>query len=400
MMAEKKLLLQKKTLRRILLILLAALVVIFGSLYVVSRTFGRVPLSNLADVFTAFSVKGGGSFPYVTDAGNVVRMVQIGGGVGVLRTDRFDILTRSGATLQSVPHTYTSPAVDVCGGRALLYDRGGTRYMLLSKTGVLCTDEIEQKQKDDPEKKNRRILTAALAEDGRIAIAVSSENTKSILTVYKANGSEFSGFFQYKCVSEYITDIAFTQNGVALTVVGAKNASAYSRLISLRFNKTEPLADFTYEDTSLFHVHASGSTVTACSSTLQTTLRRKTQLPDVLFGSDTLQFFCADESGRATLALLTYGNEHESKLRGLAPNGETAFEADCGEKLKDMSRSSAYTSVLTDDAVLTYNNSGSCVGTLTLTQAARSICLNDRTVFVLFNDHIDAFPAAGEHKDS
>lgn len=383
MMEKRKIRISKKLLRRVLLALLAALVVIFGSLYAVSRTFGRVPLSNLADVFTAFSVKGDGAFPYIADAGSVERMVQIGGGVGVLRTDKFDVLTRSGAPLQSVRHTYTAPAVDACGGRALLFDRGGTRYMLLSKTAELRTGETE-----------KPILTAALAEDGRIAVAVSSDNTKSILTVYKPDGS---AFFQFKCVSEYITDVAFTHNGVALTVVGAKNASAYSRLLVLRFDKTEPVADCTYDGTSLFHVQANGSTVTACSSTLLTTLRHKTQQPETPFGSDTLQFFSADPSGKASLALLTYGNEHASKLRGVSANGETSFEVDCGEKLKDMSRSSAYTSVLTDDAVLTYNNSGLCVGTLHLVQAARSICLNDRTVFVLFNDRIEAFPASGEH---
>ena len=385
-MTDLKRLFSQKTLRRILLIVLAALVALFGSLYAVSRTFGRVKLSNLADVFTAFMVKGGGAFPYVTDAGSVVRMVQMGGGVGVLRTDRFDVLTKSGSQLQSVQHTYTSPAVCVFGGRALLFDRGGTRYKLLSKTAVLREGETD-----------KPILTAALDKSGRMAIAVSSENTKSILTVYKTNGETF---FQYKCVSEYITDVAFTQSGAALTVVGAKNATAYSRLLSLRFDKAQTVADYTYDGTSLFHVHASGSTVTACGSTLLTTLRHKTQQPEMPFGSDTLQFYCADESGKSTLALLTYGNEHESKLRGISPNGETAFEAECGEKLKDMSRSSVYTSVLTDDAVLTYNNSGAHIGTLTLSQAAQRICLNDRTVFVLFNDHIDAFPAAGEHADS
>lgn len=381
-------------LRRILIALFAVLVVLFGSLYVVSRTIGRVSLSNLADVFTGFSVKGDEAFPYIADAGSVVRIVQLGSGIGVLRTDKFDVLTKSGAVLQSERHTYTSPAVDVCGGRALLFDRGGTRYMLLSKTGVLRTGEIEKKENADNEKNDRQILTAALAEDGRIAIAVSSENTKSILTVYKTNGA---AFFQYKCVSEYVTDVAFTQNGVALTVVGAKNASAYSRLLVLHFGKTEPVAEYTYDGTSLFHVHASGSNITACSSTLMTTLRHKTQQPEVSFGGDTLQYFCTDGNGRSALALLTYGNEHASKLRGVSPNGTTAFEAECGEKLKDISRSSVYTSALTDDAVLTYNNSGACIGTLTLTQSARNICLNDRTVFVLFNDRIDAFPAAGTH---
>ena len=121
-MTRLKQLLHKKTLRRILLILIALLIALFGSLYIVSRTVGRVRLSNIADVFTGFTVKGG-AFPYVADAGSVVRILQMGGGIGVLRSDRFDVLTRSGAKLQAVQHTYTSPAVQVCGGRALLFDR-------------------------------------------------------------------------------------------------------------------------------------------------------------------------------------------------------------------------------------------------------------------------------------
>ena len=373
----------KKLPRTIVLVTLAVLIVTFGGLYAASRTIGRVRLSNLADAFDAFSVKDDSAFPYVTDAGVVVRMTPVGSGLAVLRTDKLDILTGSGAVLQSVKHTYTMPAVDVCGGRLFLYDRGGTRYKLLSKTKELYAGETE-----------RAILTATLHDDGRFAVATTSDSAKSLLTVYEPSGK---AFFQYKCVSEYVTDIAFTQSGVALTVTGVKDAAPYSRLLTLSFKKTEPLADYTYDDTTLFHVSSVGSSVTACSESVLAVLRRNQQQPDVSFGSDTLQFLCEEPGGKATLVLLTYGNEHETRLRGLKKNGETAFETDCGEKLKDASRSETYTCVLTDGVVLTYNNAGAHVGTLTLAQAAQKVCLSGRMVYVLFNDHIESFPAAGEH---
>ena len=377
---------RQRNLRRTMILTCAAvLIVAFGALYAASRTFGSVRLSNLADVFDSFSVRDDSRFPYVVDAGTVQQMVPVGSGVGVLCTDRFDILTRSGAVLQSVHHTYTMPAVDVRRGRVLLYDRGGNRYMLLSKTKTLLTGETDE-----------QILTASLSGDGRFAVAVASDSAKSLLSVYTSAGEVF---FQYKCVSEYITDIAFTASGAALTVTGVRDAGPYSRLLVLDFSKTEPLADYTYEDTALFQVQSSGGNVTAYSDTRLAILRRKTkQAPTVSFGSDALQFLCADEGGKTTLVMLTYGNEHQSKLRGLKANGETVFETECGQKIKDASRSSSYTSVLTDDSVLTYTGSGGHVGTLTLTQAAQRICLCEHTVFVLFNDHIEAFPAAGQHE--
>ena len=370
--------------RKILSATAALVLALLIGLYVASRTFAQVRLSNLADVFTSFSVRDESAFPYMADSGTVVRMVPIGSGVAVLRADKLDILTKSGAVLQSVPHTYTTPAVDVCNGRALLYDRGGTRYMLLSKTGILLP---EREAPSD-------ILTAALSSDGRYAVATTAEGAKSVLTAYTSKGEKF---FQYRCMGEYVTDIAFTRKGAALTVAGVENAQTHSRLLLLHFKQTEPLADLLFSDTTFFHVFSDGRTATACSRDKLVRVDRKQRQQETAFDSDTLQYFCVDASGQATLVLLTYGNEHVTHLLGLKKSGETAFDAQCGEKLKAASRSGSYTSVLTDGAVLTYNNSGAQVGTLTLTEPAQDVCLTDRTVFVLFPDRIESFPAAGTH---
>ncbi len=369
---------------RIAALALAVVLAILCALYAAARTFGKVPLSNLADVFVSFSAKQAGSFPYLVDSDAVVRMVSVGSGIEVLRTDRLDVLTRQGALLQSVQHTYTAPAVDVRQGRTLLYDRGGTRYMLLSKTQTLRTGETKQK-----------ILTAALDNDGKYAIATVGEGDKSLLTLYKDSGK---AYFQYKCVSEYITDVAFMRGGVALTVAGVQNAEPYSRLLVLDVRKGETVSDTPCANTSLFHVHTDGRTAVACSSSMLTRVRWNEKLDDSAFGSDTLQYFCPQEDGRCSLVLLTYGNEHDSKVRGLHKNGETAFEADCGERILSASRSGGCTAVLTDKTVLTYNNSGAQIGTITLTRSARDVCLSERTAYVLFYDRIERFTAAGEHK--
>lgn len=374
----------KRSVRRIMLVTILALAVLFAGLYAASRTFARVQLSNLADVFVAFSAKDDSAFPYAVDAGCVVRMVPFGSGIAVLRTDKLDILTKSGAVLQSLRHTYTSPAVDECAGRILLYDRGGTRYMILSKTGVLCSEAEADAQ----------ILTAALRDDGSFALATTTDGAKSLLTVYTSRGEPF---FRYKCISEYVTDVAFTHKGAALTVGGVKNAETYSRLLALSFKKTEPLMDLSYAETTLFHVYGSGGVVTACSRDLFTRVDSKARQEDTRFDSDVLQFFCTDASGKATLVLQTYGNEHETHLKGLDRSGKEEFDVKCGEKLRAASRSGSYSGVLTDSSVLTYNNNGALVGTLTLTESAQDVCLSERTAYVLFPDRIERFHAAGTH---
>lgn len=362
---------------------LAALLAVFGALYAASRTFATVPMSNLGDVFASFSVKDDNTFPYTVDASSVIRMAPLDSGVCVLRSGRCEILNRSGKILQTVQYTFSTPAMDTRNGRVFLYERGGTRYMLLSKTKVLYSGET-----------TANILTASLADNGRFAIATTAENAKSLLTVYKPSGK---AFFSFKCVSEYVTDISFTSGGVAVTVTGVQNAEPYSRLLSLGFKDTEPKADHTFHNNIFFHVHSSGKTTVACSKSLFAVLKGAEKDREESFESDTLQFFCADEKGRTTMVLNPYGNEYASKLRGLQANGKAAFEVECGEKILAAARSSSYTAVLTDGAVLTYNNSGSQVGTLTLTDSARDICLAGQNLYVLFHDRLERFPSAGEH---
>ena len=382
-MAEKKQKRRRSRVARIVWITLAAVAVILGGLYAAARTFGRVPLSNLADVFISFSAKDGSSFPYLVDSESVVRMTSVGSGIEVLRSDKLDILTHQGAVLQSVPHTFTKPAIDVRQGRTLLYERGGKRYMMLSKTRTLLTGDAQ-----------KSILTAALDDSGRFAIATTGDGAKSLLTVYKASGE---AFFRYKCVSEYITHIAFLNGGVAVTVTGVQNAEPYSRLLILNLRKGEVVSDTNCAETSLFYVHGEGRTAAAYSDSMITRVRWDKKIEELTFGSDTLQFFCPQEDGRNTLVLLTLGNEHESKLRGVTKTGETVFEVECGERVTAASRNGGYTAVLTDSAVLTYNNAGAQIGTVTLTRAAQDVCLSERSAYVLFHDRIERFPAAGDH---
>lgn len=362
---------------------LAALLVVFGALYAASRTFAAVPMSNLGDVFTSFSVKDKSTFPYAVDSASVIRMAPVDSGVCVLRAGRCDILSRSGKVLQTVQYTYNTPAMDARNGRVLLYERGGTRYMLLSKTKILYSGETQA-----------QILTAALADNGRFAVATVAESAKSVLTVYKTSGKEL---FSFKCAAEYVTDISFTSGGAAVTVTGVQDAQPYSRLLVLDFKQTEPKADLRFADNTFFHVHARGKTTVACSKSLFVVMKGAQKEREESFESDTLQFLCADEKGRTTMVLLSYGNEYASKLRGLQANGKAAFEVECGEKILAAARSSSYTAVLTDKAVLTYNNSGTKVGTLTLTDSARNICLSGQNLYILFHDRIERFPSAGDH---
>lgn len=376
---------KRKKIERLLISLSVLMVAVFGALYVVGRTVGNVALSNVADVFLSFTVRENSAFPYKADASTVLQISPINSNyVCVVYTDRLEVISRKGSLMQKVPHTYTKPAISIRNGRILLYERGGTRYQLLSKTGIL----LDNVQTSDP------ILSAALSPKGMYAIATTSSGFKSLLTVYSGHGEET---FKFKCVSEYITDVDFPGKTVTVTAAGVKAAEAYSRVMELNLKKTEPTVNVTYEDTSFFHTHNAGRVNVALGRTAICIVKNGSQEPDEIFGSDTLQSYCTEENGKLALALRIYGNEHAVKIRGVQRNGGTMFENTIEQAVHDIARSEGYITVLTDTGLLTFNNSGTQVGSTQFVESAQKICLAGRNVFVLFSDRIEVFSAVGDH---
>ncbi|MBQ3150528.1 MAG: hypothetical protein IJB86_04715 [Clostridia bacterium] len=381
-MAAKK---RKKSnsLQKKLAISATAIVIIFSLLFVAARTFGKVTLSSATDAFEELTATVG-SFPYDVQSNSVEDIVPFGGGVAVLKTDTLDVLSSSGKLLQSVRHNYPSPAIDINGGRAILFDRGGTRYTVLSRTRIL---------KEETNAENK-ILDAKMSQSGKFAIAVTSVSVNSILSVYDTS---FKEIFRWKGVSEYITDMSFSDNvkKIAVTATGVNNANPYSKLTIFDFKKPEPLAETVFDSMMLFSVNMSGSVTTVMSDSYMCSLKNGTEIiRETQFKGDIMKSFCIDEKGKSSVVFLPYGNERAAKLRVADKKGELDFEINLDMKTDGVARSSSYTCVLTDTRILTYNNSGTRVNELTLSEAVRDICVSGRTLYVLYSDRIEKYSAS------
>lgn len=369
---------KKKSITKRLLISVVAVIMVFVLLFIAANTFAGIPLSNASDAFTALPLRGG-SFPYKAESSSVVRIASMGNGIAVLKSDSLEILDKSGDVLQSIKHNYSKPSLEIRNGRAVLFDRGGTRYMMLSKTKVL----VEEKQTKEV------ILDASVSSTGRYAVAVSASDPKSILSVYGVSSDEI---FRFKCVSEYITDIDFSSSGkqLAVTVTGVEGATPYSKVLCFDVKKDEPLSETEISDEMLFSVVRSGSSVTVTGSLGIRSYKNGTEImTEKAFGGDVLQNFCKAENGRSSMILQTYGNERAVKLLITNKKGEIKSEVDFNEEIKAVSRSNSHTCLLTDSSVLTYNNSGTLVNTVELKEAVRDICISGRTLYLQYRDRIE-----------
>ena len=374
---------KKKSLLPRIIFTVLFVIAVFVMLFFATKIFGEVPLSKATDAFTELRTKAG-EFPYTVDADTVEDVISFGSGVALLKKDSVDVLSKSGKLLLTVKHKYVNASLEVRNGRAILFDRGGSRYTVLSRTAVL----MPEKQIDGT------ILDASVSPDGKHALAVSTGNAKSVFTVFDTS---FDEYFKWKCVSEYITDIDFTGNGnkVALSLTGVKNAAPYSKVTVFDLDEEDPVMTADFDGTMLFSVSARRSSVIAVSNDyIGTVTKDGERLNEKAFGGNTMKNFCFEENGRSASLLMSYGNERAVKLYTTKKNGKADFEVDINEKTLSVSRSKYYTCVLTEDKVLTYNNSGKLINELTLSESVRDICVSGRNLFLLYPDRTEKCSAS------
>lgn len=225
---KKKSPLVPKWVYRVSLILLAAVLVL-------TWWFNRdnLTIDNISDwIQTRFVGMGvGDGFPVSipggeTEVGNFLSVDQE---AVVVSNTSLTAWNSTGKETMSVQHACSQPAVRQAGGRYLVYSIGGTGYQLNTHTRSLVKGNTDEK-----------ILTAALANDGRFALVTQSEDFACRLTVYFSDGSVQ---YEYDFSQTYVTSISLNSSGTKGVAAGltAKDGGMVSVLYIFDFNESKPV---------------------------------------------------------------------------------------------------------------------------------------------------------------
>ncbi|MCR5484093.1 MAG: DUF5711 family protein [Clostridiales bacterium] len=370
--------------------LLLSLLLIFGFLFVASRTFGGVALSGFTDAFAEFSesFSGGKKFPYALTESSRGRYDMMGNGLIVYDTKGTKVLNKSAGTLLETASGYASPFGDIRNGRAVVFDRNGTKFSLISRSRLL----YEKKTKAG-------ILDAAVSENGYTAVATLGKDVTSVLTVYDRHMREY---FKWNCAKDYISDIALSDDGktVVAAVMGVKSAELVSKVIVFDTDETKPKASFEFDGVTVVDVdYTSRRVITVLGDNLRSIIKDKTKRIDGdSFESDTLRCYDSTESGKSAIVLMTYGNEELSKLKVFSKNGQKKFETDIEGKVTDVSCSEAYTVLLIGKKAVIYNNSGTDMGSISFSEIPLEVKNTNSKLYVRFADRIEQYSVSSRTK--
>lgn len=192
----------------------------------------------------------GDGYPVDIKGNNVYKenFAHTDGNAVILSDTAFTVLNSTGKEVFSVRHSFDTPAVTATDGNYLLYNSGGTGYMV-----QIGSDTTVSGTSDYP------ISAGAVGSDGTYALGVQSKEFASSFEAYKKTGVKK---YWYSFADRYITAVSINPSNTMAVVctIGSEKGELNSTITVLDFNDaSKPVSEYTTRDNMIMDVVWTGS---------------------------------------------------------------------------------------------------------------------------------------------
>ncbi|MBQ6552984.1 MAG: hypothetical protein IJL83_05160 [Clostridia bacterium] len=253
------------------------------------------------------------------------------------------LMSGSGRELLTAQHGCAHPAVAVCENRILIFDRGGMRWELYSKDGLIRSGSAPY-----------GIIDAAVASNGSMALVTSSKSYHNELHYYDSDGEET---YVWYSAENYVYKVGMKSNGRALTALGMNSDSGETAVTAFLFeprSKAEPVKA-ALGGNNFYYVTYKGSNVTVIGDSNAVTLNDEGAVEfDYSYEGMGLRGYSCT-SDRTVLALSKYGVGRDYVIVSLDDDGEEAAKADVSVDFRCISAGKSGVAVLGSHEVTVFS---------------------------------------------
>ncbi len=288
----------------------------------------------------------GDGFPTQLELPEVSDAVPVGSGAVIVGQNELLFLSDSAKQVRRIGHVFAQPIITSNDNGILMYSRGSNQIKIEGFFENLLTLNTSQE-----------VFSAALANSGSFALALSDDRFKSSVAVYSSVGTEL---FNYRLAEELPVALEFSDNSrlLAMSTVSALDAELTGKIYVLSLPDSELISTIDFGTGLCTELHFSGSDIIAVTDD---SVRRY----DVSSGEETARY---DFDGKQLLKIsVSPDSEHVAVLLGeeglamtqiltvlnanLVPMGEIVptFTID------NISSTLYNLNVSTDNRILTYN---------------------------------------------
>ncbi len=360
------------------IIIVLTLIIAFVFVFLLS-TFGIVPIDALI-LRVKVGVTGTDQrFPVSVNTESTIDIETIGGNLAILTTENVMVYSDNGRLIFSEPHVYTVPAISVNGNKAVVFDRGGKGYMLITDKKLQYKGEADN-----------HILTAEYGSRGNYALGTKGTDATSTFTVYNNRHNEI---FKWNCAYEYIVNIALSENGnyAGVAVLGAKDGKTTTTVQYFGFDYKEPLNTQTISGATPLDLEFTGfNRLVFLADNGAYVIERKKESFETLkeYYSSEFNSCQISNDGDFIVSLAKYGSKNDFEINVFKPNGKIKTTINVKSDVKRTCMSERYIFALSENEITVYNFSGREVSKINFKGEINDIYSTDDFIFIASLDKI------------
>lgn len=279
---------------------------------------------------------GNSRFPVSYAQGEFCAAAPMAGDLAVVTDSAFILYSPLGRQLTLRQHGLENPAISASGGKALLYDQGGTQIKVESLFGETFSTTAPYP-----------ILSASVNSAGGFAFATSSHDYLSELAVFSSGDRQI---FKWYSSSARIISVSLSPNGrrVAALALSAENGDIKTSLYIYDVDQQKPDAVKNFDDVFLFSVQYRGADRICAVGDDRTMLfdGEGNTVSTYSYGDKTLKSYDNAEN-QTVLAFSRYGIGKESSLVELNADGSPTASCNVDSEIKSVTADGSCVAALT-----------------------------------------------------
>ncbi len=362
------------------------LIAVFCVVFVLSST-GVLPLDALL-LRAKVGLSGDDErYPLAINTDSTLDVDIIGESVVILTTENVSVYSPNGRLTFSEPHVFAKPGISVNGDRAVVFDRGGKGYFLITDKKTVHKANADN-----------IIITAEYGSNGNYALGTKAENATSALCVYNKFNKEI---FRWNCAYENIVNIALSDNGkyAGVAVVGAQNGEIFTTVQYFGFDYKEVLNTQKISGAAPFDLEFTGfNRLSLLTDNGSYIIERKEKEYKKISDYYSSEFNSCNftDSGEHIVCLAKYASKNNFEINLYKANGKLKTTVNVNASIINTYVTDKYIFTLSEGFVTVYNFSGKEVSKINFKGEAYSVYATDDFVFITSLDKITRCFSVGD----
>ncbi len=338
-----------------------------------------LPAGIFETVSSTLALIGSGSYPIEPDGNRAVSVISRGSYYYVLTDETVNAYSNSGKRLLSYAHGFENPVIKTSQTRAIVFDQGGDEVLVFS------VGDLKHKLQT-----KHAVITAAISDSGRFAVAVNSDKYTSAVTVYDKSGENV--VYEWYSAEDIINNVALAPNGkkMAVSVLNADSGRFNCKLSVLNFKSATPLYTKSYGDALIYTLDSThGSSFAAVTSNRIDFIKWSNYKTKEYQNEYNTAFFRAGKGGY----VVVYNRDRDktdNRIAVFSKSGKPKYEIEYKGIISDIRVSGGHIYCISDTAVNLVSNKGEILRSASCGFDAVALSITGtNTVAVISDSEID-----------